>query len=67
MSTDTGSPLFEEMHGWLIQLQVEAEGITKRDEPQITNRIERDVLAERAHRAARYLTALADRLELFDA
>lgn len=66
MSTES-SALYEKAYEWLVSVRAEAERCAMVDEPQISARNERDALAEKARRAARYLTALADRLELYDA
>lgn len=67
MSDDTGSPHYTFLHSWLTNVRQAASDAHQAGSPQIVNRIERDVLAMRAREAAHYLTALADRLELFDA
>lgn len=66
MSDPVSAP-YEEMHAWLLSVQRKAEIAMKAMEPKVVDRIERDVLADRARRAMCYLAVLADRLELFDA
>lgn len=64
---ETSALLYDKATEWLVSVRAEAERCAMVDEPQISDRIQRDVLANRARRAARYLTVLADRLELYDA
>lgn len=61
------SALCDKIYEWLVSVRAEAERCAMVNEPQISDRAQRDALANKARRAARYLTALADRLELYDA
>jgi hypothetical protein len=61
------SALYDQIYEWLVSVRAGAERCAMVDEPQISGRHQRDALAIKARRAARYLTALADRLELYDA
>lgn len=61
------SVLYADLHSWLLAVQQTIELKAWPESAQITDVNERGALAHRARRAARYCTALADRLELFDA
>lgn len=67
MSSDVGSALYSSLYAWVTDVRKAAAYAYQDEAPQITNRIERDVLATRVREASHLLTALADRLELFDA
>ena len=66
MSTEADDPLYGSLHAWATSITRQTERVYVNDPPALTNPIHRKVIADQAREAARYLTALADRLELFN-